>query len=352
MIVKELEAFCSNDPMLQAGRAAEETMSFYLRRAFKDAAETLVLNNLRLVTDEDAAQIDHLVLHRYGMVIIESKSVTGKVRINEMGEWIRRFGQYDRGMPSPVQQARRQAEFLKRYINPHAAEIRGKLFGMMQMRFGIMPIGVLVAISDSGIIEGSRKTVPEVHKADQIVDEVRALLKEHKRINSPFNPDMKEFGDCLKLQELDALSNFLLRHHRPAGLAQDVPVRMDAAPPAAAPGPDTVAARPSAAAPVMSPVIAPRAVREETAAYTIKNAAGASTCRHCGSGFVAVEWGKYGYYFKCRTCFKNTPINVICQCGAREKIHKSGADFSSRCERCNKSRFFFSGAPSHASARS
>lgn len=31
-------------------------------------------------------QIDHLVLHRYGIIIIESKSVKTQIEINELGE--------------------------------------------------------------------------------------------------------------------------------------------------------------------------------------------------------------------------------------------------------------------------
>ena len=39
----------------QAGAAAEEQMSFYLRRAFGDAGEVVVINDLRLVEEDDFA---------------------------------------------------------------------------------------------------------------------------------------------------------------------------------------------------------------------------------------------------------------------------------------------------------
>lgn len=63
MIVKELDWFISQDRFAKAGREAEEQMSFYLRRAFADNQNIYVLNDLRLEYEDDAAQIDHLILH-------------------------------------------------------------------------------------------------------------------------------------------------------------------------------------------------------------------------------------------------------------------------------------------------
>ncbi|MDQ2732228.1 MAG: NERD domain-containing protein [Armatimonadota bacterium] len=100
MIIKELDPFTSEDPLLKAGRTAEEQMAFYLRRAFGDDPYILVFNSLRLEADGDAAQIDHLILHRHGMIIIESKSVTSRVQINNRGEWIRWHDRVPRGMAS------------------------------------------------------------------------------------------------------------------------------------------------------------------------------------------------------------------------------------------------------------
>lgn len=45
-----------------------------------------VFNDLRLEQEQDAAQIDHLILHRYGATIVESKSVTTRIQVNEQGE--------------------------------------------------------------------------------------------------------------------------------------------------------------------------------------------------------------------------------------------------------------------------
>ncbi len=111
MIVKELDApAAQDDAMVRAGRAAEEQLAFYLRRAFADNVTTRVLNGLRVAHADEIAQIDHLVLHPYGLVAVESKSVTTTVRVNARGEWTRWYNGGPRGMPSPVLQAQRQLD--------------------------------------------------------------------------------------------------------------------------------------------------------------------------------------------------------------------------------------------------
>jgi len=106
MIIKEVDSITSKDKFSQAGFKAEQKMAHYLSRAFKDNKDVLVLNGIRLQSDDDSIQIDHFIIHKYGMVIIESKSAVGTIEINEYGEW-RRLG-YNRGMASPVLQGERR----------------------------------------------------------------------------------------------------------------------------------------------------------------------------------------------------------------------------------------------------
>ncbi|WP_027482360.1 nuclease-related domain-containing protein [Deinococcus pimensis] len=111
-IVKDHHPSPTNDKFQQAGDEAEKQMAFYLRRTFGTDPSVHVFHNLRFEREGDAAQIDHLILHRYGAVIVESKSVTSAVRINERDEWARQWNGRWTGMSSPVLLAKRQADFL------------------------------------------------------------------------------------------------------------------------------------------------------------------------------------------------------------------------------------------------
>ena len=104
MIAKRYERTTGNaDPRQRAGAAAESQMAFYPHRAFDRNPETRVLHGLRLEDsgqpEQDGSpgvcQIDHLVVHRWGMFIVESKSVTEEVRVRPDSsggdEWSRTY---------------------------------------------------------------------------------------------------------------------------------------------------------------------------------------------------------------------------------------------------------------------
>lgn len=92
MIIKEwAQDEGARDKFAAAGAEAERQLAHYLKRKYGDRKDVLVFNNLRIESEngDDAAQYDHLILHRRGFILIESKSVTSKVKINARGEWLR-----------------------------------------------------------------------------------------------------------------------------------------------------------------------------------------------------------------------------------------------------------------------
>jgi len=216
MIIKELERIETSDPLSRSGFRAESQLAFYLNREFKDDTLFLIFNNLRFEKAEDACQIDHLALHRYGMIIIESKSVTTRVEVNELGEWKRLFNNAWQGMPSPILQAQRQGKFLKNYLEANVETLLNKkLFGS-QSHFTKMPIDILVAISDSGIINRPQNDKLDlVCKADQIPDKVKAIVTEYRKKNSLFNLSLETPYELEKDETLK-ITAFLLNHNKPA----------------------------------------------------------------------------------------------------------------------------------------
>ena len=81
------------DPRHRAGAVAESQTAHYLHRRFKDEPDVHLLHDLRIEDREQpehdgrvgVCQIDHLIVHRWGMFIVETKSVTGEVRIRPDG---------------------------------------------------------------------------------------------------------------------------------------------------------------------------------------------------------------------------------------------------------------------------
>lgn len=98
MILKEPDEIKSDDKFLKAGQAAEKQMAFYLKRAFENEGMFAVINGIRIVVNNDVCQLDHLIIYQYGMIIVESKSVTSKVKINDDGSWEREWSNKWKGM--------------------------------------------------------------------------------------------------------------------------------------------------------------------------------------------------------------------------------------------------------------
>lgn len=371
MIVKELDPFTAgNDKFMAAGRAAEEQLAFYLKRAFERDPKTLVFNGLRFEREGDAAQIDHLLMHPWGIIIVESKSVVGEVRVNPHLEWSRRFnnGPWN-GMASPILQGKRQGDFLRRLMEDNAPRLLTKLLGF-QKHFGSLAIDVIVAISDRGVITRPKKPeLPEICKADQVPERAKERMQYLAKVNSPlgiFSLDLKNMGLDLNREATQRITGFFLEQHRPLEWppqktrAQSTPPPVPNAPaspvppspapaypyapppspypPAPAPAPPIHAhpAPPHAPAPAPpSPAPAPQAMAVAPPPAPAE-AGPVPRCKSCavpGQGHIL--YGKYGYYFKCSLCSTNTNVNEPCPaCRQRTRLRKDGAYFTLECGAC------------------
>lgn len=185
MIIKEIEPFRGTDKFQIAGRQAEEQMAFYLRRYFGESHDVYVINNLSLGRDGESLQIDHLVIHQNGLVIIESKSVAGQITITNDLQWIRRYEKFSTGMKSPVIQAEMQKMLLTSIVD----EIKSEYGNDLQ----IGEIDILIAISDNGIINWpDQGKIEGVYKAENICKKIQEILNKKQNYKKISDNDIKQ----------------------------------------------------------------------------------------------------------------------------------------------------------------
>lgn len=297
MIVKELDPFQSEDKLAKSGRAAEEQMAFYLKRFFATDSDVLVLNGVRLEEDGDAAQIDHLLIHSYGLTIVESKSVHGKIQIKDDGQWIRWFGaNQSKGIASPLTQARLQERFFRKALG-----IAAKNPGF----FDKLQIDTYIAISDSGVILWPKSgPVDNVCKADQIADKV--IERNVSRARQMQEP-------VLSAENRKKIAAFLLAKNKPL-------IKQILAPAVEQASPVDVEASPVLGSPSDIPT---------------------NSCKHCGSHNLEIRYS-FSYFFYCRDCEKNTAIKTCCpQCGEAMRLRKQKKEFFAECEKDKYSALFF-----------
>ncbi len=305
MITKNIDEINAVHSTTKAGFEAEKTMSHYLKRAFEDDPDVIVLNGLRLQTEDDTAQIDHLIIHKYGMIIVESKSANGMVRYNDHGEWVREYGRTVKGIPSPIKQAERQAQFLKKYLDKHAPKLPKNLF--IQLSYLKMPVDILVAFSDTAVLDRSTQLeFPCVLKADYVPDKVKEIMKGHADETGFLS--LLDGAFSLNEESRKNVDEFLRDAHTRSHHAKNNVIH--------------------------HPPVSPHTKAKKTSDSKYQ-------CKNCNSSNLSISYGRYGYYFKCNDCAKNTPIKQTCkQCHKKAKVRKEKDRFFIECRSCGASILF------------
>jgi hypothetical protein len=303
MLAKPFSAEKPVDTTLARGWHAERQMAFYLARAFEPVQDVVVFNGLRFSVPGsapgDCAQIDHLVLHRHGAVIVESKATgdgTGEFHVDAMGQWTRGRGF---NMTSPVAQAKVQADALRRLLSAAEPPLLDKVAGLVQQRFTNFPILPAVAISDKARLVGpGAQGLSDVMKAERIVDVVRdeiALHRKHTGVLGAMREGGADRGTYnLSDAALDRISQYLLRHDLTTPRAPSAP----------------------------KPMASSESRKLEALA-----------CRHCRSIRVTPVY-RNDYCLLCDECNKYTPLDRLCvRCGKAATVRKRGAEFFRVCDK-------------------
>ena len=304
MILTEARELTNPDNLYaRAGKKQEDAVAFYLRRAFGSAEDVFVFNDLMLSHEGERAQIDHLIVHTFGFVIIESKSITGEVKVNSQGEWSRSYKGRWSGMPSPIIQAQLQGEILKSLLKANASNLLDKLLmGLVQAGFGARDLAIYCAVSNNAILHRDnmpKKIQDQVVKAEALVD---LLKKKCSKVRGYLSTE-----PGFKLSELKNIAEYLLEQNCRPDLV----------------GKEEV-------------VLTPASVVQEVD-LEVRNADELShkvVCKHCAEAEkLTPKYGKFGYYLVCESCEKNTALKHLClECKEHTvKISKSADVYSAIC---------------------
>lgn len=334
MILKTKSLQTTSTPQAIAGQKQEQDVAFFLRRAFKDNPEVLVINDFKFSFNDETAQIDHLIVYTYGFVLIESKSIKGHVKVNNQGEWTRSYNSQWSGMPSPIKQVELQQALLKEMLKHHKSDILSKLLGIKQQSFNGRCWHYLCAVSSNAVID--RKTMPKeisdkLFKTEFLVDELKSIMNlKHKIIRlmnvADTRPDFNQ-------QELDSIGQFLISQHIDSNILQanHAPVERKQT--------QTIAntLELESASATTNHLAQSNATTLTPVATLASEQHPILSCKHCGeSTQYTPMYGKFGYYINCNQCSKNTPMKQACpQCmNKNTKVTKRKETYTLNCVDC------------------
>lgn len=336
MIAKENTNPIPIDRLEKAGYYAERKVAYYLKMAFDEKPDLLILNDLRIeLEDGVTAQMDHLVIHQHGLIIIESKSVAGKLQVQDDGQWVRWYPQSKGkdngiGMPNPIKQAKLQGQSLRKLLLKNASN------ESTRKAIDAFPTDVLVTFSNSNggvFIAKDKSLYPEVCAADSVDDRVSKIVAERAE---------KAEAHDFSLSDVNRhkLADFLIKIHKPYTSTLAKPQYVQ---------PHLVEKVPEIKQNVSTyihnnkpkPTTVIGAIAETiTNVFSEPECKFKNLCRKCKSDKLEVRFGK-SYYLKCLSCEENNRIDATCpKCKKPLKIRKDKNRFFAECAACKTSELF------------
>ncbi len=307
MILKDKTLQNAVSPTAKAGQKQEQDVAFFLRRAFKGHKQVYVINDFKFTHNDETAQIDHLIVYTYGFVLIESKSIKGDVKVNDLGEWTRSLNSKWAGMASPIKQVELQQKLLREMLHANRESILGKLLGIKQQSFGMRCWDNVCAVSSSAVID--RESMPndvskQLVKSEFLVDKLSEIMKLKTYSITKLNPfdTRPDFND----DELKSITSFLMAQLGDKGIVGTV-VKQE---------------------------VAPTPIKVEASADIILQ------CKSCGEkSDYSTQHGRYGYFIKCNKCETNTSMKIPCiSCTSKQtKVYKKKKTYTLNCSDCEQS---------------
>ncbi|MBA6294415.1 nuclease-related domain-containing protein [Colwellia sp. MB02u-9] len=318
MIIKDKVIISSSSPKIKAGQKQELDVAFYLRRAFKDHDQVFVFNDIKLTHNNETAQIDHLIVHTFGFILIESKSITGEVTVNKYEEWSRSYNGKWNGMPSPIKQVELQKDLLKKLLKDYDSELLNKLLGIerLQKGFGGRQWEHLCAISSNSII--NRDDAPsliakKLIKSEFIVDTVTKLMDLSSSKPNSFTFFKAANRPWFNDDEIIKICDFLLQKSTSEKATKEKLLEKIESPQIK-----------------LDTHVIKSTDSKEHAVLQLK-------CKECNTqNTLEPSWGKFGYYVKCINCSINTPMKAPClSCSSKKtKVNKKKEIYTLTCQDC------------------
>ena len=302
--------------MLRAGIKGEQESTYHIDFNLRNNKNYFVIHDLRLEIDGTVAQIDHLLINRtFDIFSLETKHFNSGIKINDDGEFMQ-WNSYKKafeGIPSPLAQNQRHIKVLTE-IFKRRIELPTKLGFPLAPTFHSR---VLVN-NDSRIDRSKRYDSSNLVKSEQFFESIQKdfLIT---------NFDVLTKGASVEV--LEEIGRKLVRLHKPININYRAKF-----------GLDVTATKPEQAnAPSINETI------ETTIKGSINNVIKVTHhCKKCDSGNVKIQYGKFGYYFKCSDCDGNTNIELSCgNAGHSEKLRKEGDKFLRECSECKTSKLFY-----------
>jgi len=189
--------------LLKNGIEAEKQNAYYIDFYLKDNKHLIVLHDIRLEYDGRTAQIDHMLISRFGIELLESKSFKGTLSINDDGSLKVDYNRNIKSFPNPLEQSKRHANVLKKFLSSNVD------LGKRIELFGGFEINSTVLIHPKTTI--TNKKLPEnFFRADTYISERNKIIDKMSVLDA-----LKSAAKMIDIDTAKELANTIINAHKP-----------------------------------------------------------------------------------------------------------------------------------------
>ena len=205
---------------VKSGYEAEKENAYYLDFKLEKNKNLILLHDIRLEHDGRTAQFDHLLISRFGIELLETKSSKGTMTINNDGSLDLKNGKYTNTFPNPLEQSMRHAAVLKEFIS--ASELLSKridILGGIDISSKVL-INPKTTLTNKQLPNGFERADSFISKRNKEIDNI-GILKAVAIISKGYNIDKaKEIAqmivDAHKPVEFDYIKKFKIKKEEQA----------------------------------------------------------------------------------------------------------------------------------------
>ena len=294
---------------IENGYQAEKENAYYLDFSFKDNPNNILLHDIRIEHNGQIAQIDHIIINRLGIEVLESKSFSGKLTIKGDGSLNVEYGKKVQTFPNPIEQNNRHVKILSEFLKENMELPKNLKFFGIQISSTVL-INPKTTITNDILPKGFLRADSFTTDWNSRVDKIGTIAL------------FKTIGTTISFDRAKEIANFLVKHHTPKSYdyAKKYPIQKEEK---------------------VKNIVTPQ--QEEKATQNeLKKESKRPLCSKCQSDTIEIRYGKYGYYFKCLKCDGNTAIKLTCSNpNCKPKLKKSKLNFYQVCDVCGMNELFF-----------
>ncbi len=204
---------------IKSGIEAEQENAYYLNFELEKNKNLILLHDIRLEHDGRTAQFDHLLISRFGIELLETKSSKGEMTISEDGSINLKNGKYTNTYPNPLEQSRRHGVVLRDFIDSKdLLSKRIDIFGGIEITSKVL-INPKTTLTNKKLPEGFERADSFVSKRRKEIDSL-GIFKVLSTFSKGYNIDKaKEIAQLLvdahKPVDFDYTMKFKMKKEEP-----------------------------------------------------------------------------------------------------------------------------------------